>query len=179
MLNRDIVILGAKRTPIGSFQGQFSPLSCAQLGAAAIKGAVDQAGIESSDIDEVLMGCVLPAGQGQAPARQAAIGAGIPLSAGASTVNKMCGSGMKTLMQACDAIAAGSANAMVAGGMESMTNAPYLLPKARGGMRMGHGEVLDHMFLDGLQDPWENHMMGEFAERCAEKYAFSLSLIHI
>jgi acetyl-CoA C-acetyltransferase len=173
MLNRDIVILGAKRTPIGSFQGQFSPLSCAQLGAAAIKGAVDQAGIESSDIDEVLMGCVLPAGQGQAPARQAAIGAGIPLSAGASTVNKMCGSGMKTLMQACDAIAAGSANAMVAGGMESMTNAPYLLPKARGGMRMGHGEVLDHMFLDGLQDPWENHMMGEFAERCAEKYAFS------
>ena len=172
-MKKDIVILGAKRTAIGSFQGQFSPLSCSQLGAAAISGAIVQAGIDSRDVNEVLMGCVLPAGQGQAPARQAAIAAGIPLTAGASTINKMCGSGMKTLMQACDGIAAGSVDAVVAGGMESMTNAPYLLPKARGGMRMGHGEVLDHMFLDGLQDPWENHMMGEFAERCAERYEFS------
>ena len=158
MLNRDIVILGAKRTPIGSFQGQFSPLSCAQLGAAAIKGAVDQAGIESSDIDEVLMGCVLPAGQGQAPARQAAIGAGIPLSAGASTVNKMCGSGMKTAMMAHDQIALGGADVMVAGGMESMTNAPYMLPKMRDGARIGHAEVKDHMFLDGLEDAYDDSL---------------------
>jgi acetyl-CoA C-acetyltransferase len=172
-VSNDIVIVGAKRTPIGSFQGQFNTVSCAQLGAAAITGAIAQAGVEPDAIDEVLMGCVLPAGQGQAPARQAAIAAGIPLAAGASTVNKMCGSGMKTIMQACDAVAAGSSEIVVAGGMESMTNAPYLLPKARGGMRMGHGEVLDHMFYDGLQDPFEHHMMGEFAERCAEKYDFS------
>jgi acetyl-CoA C-acetyltransferase len=172
-MSTPIVIAGAKRTAIGSFQGQFSQVSCAQLGAASITGAMEQAGIGMDRIDEVIMGCVLPAGQGQAPARQAAIAAGVPLAAGATTINKMCGSGMKAIMQGCDAIAAGSAQVVLAGGMESMTNAPYLLPKARGGMRMGHGEVLDHMFFDGLQDPYENQMMGEFAERCASKYAFS------
>ena len=172
-MSTQIVIAGAKRTAIGSFQGQFSHVSCAQLGAASITGAMEQAGIGMDRIDEVIMGCVLPAGQGQAPARQAAIAAGVPLSAGATTINKMCGSGMKAIMQGCDAIAAGSAQVVLAGGMESMTNAPYLLPKARGGMRMGHGQVLDHMFFDGLQDPYENQMMGEFAERCASKYAFS------
>jgi acetyl-CoA C-acetyltransferase len=124
-------------------------------------------------VDEVIMGCVLPAGQGQAPARQAAIAAGIPLRAGATTINKMCGSGMKAIMQGHDAIVAGSSEIVIAGGMESMTNAPYLLPKARAGMRMGHGEVIDHMFFDGLQDPYEQQMMGEFGERCAQHYAFS------
>ena len=168
-----IIIAAAKRTPIGAFQGQFNDVSCVQLGAAAIEGAIDQAGIDAAAVDEVIMGCVLPAGQGQAPARQAAIAAGIPMSTGATTVNKMCGSGMKAIMQGFDALRAGSAEIVVAGGMESMTNAPYLLPKARGGMRMGHGEVLDHMFLDGLQDPYENQMMGEFGERCAGKYEFS------
>ncbi len=172
-MNQKIVIVGAKRTPIGSFQGQFSSVSCAQLGAAAIQGAMAQAGIANEKVDEVILGCVLPAGQGQAPARQAAIHAEIPLAAGATTVNKMCGSGMKAMMQGCDAIQAGSAEVVLAGGMESMTNAPYLLPKARGGMRMGHGEVLDHMFFDGLQDPYEGFMMGEFAERCAGKYEFT------
>jgi acetyl-CoA C-acetyltransferase len=172
-VSNNVVIVGAKRTPIGSFQGQFNTVSCAQLGAAAIAGAVEQAHIDRNLVDEVVMGCVLPAGQGQAPARQAAIAADIPLAAGATTINKMCGSGMKAIMQACDAITAGSSNVVIAGGMESMTNAPYLLPKARGGMRMGHGEVLDHMFFDGLQDPYESFMMGEFAERCAEKYRFS------
>jgi acetyl-CoA C-acetyltransferase len=169
----DMVIVGAKRTPIGSFQGQFNTVSCAQLGAAAIAGALAEAGIDAEAVDEVIMGCVLPAGQGQAPARQAAIYAGIPLAAGATTVNKMCGSGMKAMMQGCDAVMAGSAGVVIAGGMESMTNAPYLLPKARGGLRMGHGEILDHMFFDGLQDPYENYMMGEFAERCAGKYEFT------
>jgi acetyl-CoA C-acetyltransferase len=172
-VSKDIVIVGAKRTPIGSFEGQFNTVSCSQLGSASITGAVEHAGIGMDEIDEVIMGCVLPAGQGQAPARQAAIAAGVPLAAGATTVNKMCGSGMKAMMQGCDAIAAGSSTVVVAGGMESMTNAPYLLPKARAGMRMGHGQVFDHMFLDGLQDPYENHMMGEFAERCAGKYEFS------
>jgi acetyl-CoA C-acetyltransferase len=172
-MSKQIVIAGARRTAIGSFQGQFSHATCAQLGAASITGAVEQASIEMAQVDEVIMGCVLPAGQGQAPARQAAIAAGVPLGAGATTINKMCGSGMKAIMQGCDAIAAGAAEVILAGGMESMTNAPYLLPKARGGMRMGHGQVLDHMFLDGLQDPYENQMMGEFAERCAGKYAFS------
>ena len=173
MSNTNIVITAARRTPIGSFQGQFSRAACPELGAAAIGGALQQAGLDAANVDEVIMGCVLQAGQGQAPARQAAIAAGIPLSAGATTVNKMCGSGMKAMMQAHDAIAAGSAEVVVAGGMESMTNAPYLLPKARGGMRMGHAQVMDHMFLDGLQDPFEDQMMGEFAERCADKYTFS------
>jgi acetyl-CoA C-acetyltransferase len=172
-MNTEIVIVGAKRTPIGSFQGQFDAVSCAELGAAALRGALIHGGLDAERVDEVVMGCVLPAGQGQAPARQAAIAADIPLSAGATTINKMCGSGMKAIMQGCDAIGAGSAEVVLAGGMESMTMAPYLLPKARGGMRMGHGQVLDHMFFDGLQDPYEGFMMGEFAERCAEKYSFS------
>jgi acetyl-CoA C-acetyltransferase len=172
-VSNNIIIAGAKRTAIGSFQGQFNSTTCAQLGSAAISGALEQSGVAAGAVDEVIMGCVLPAGQGQAPARQAAISAGIPVSAGATTVNKMCGSGMKAIMQGCDAIDAGSSGIVVAGGMESMTNAPYLLPKARGGMRMGHGQVIDHMFFDGLQDPYENHMMGEFGERCAVKYEFS------
>jgi acetyl-CoA C-acetyltransferase len=172
-VSSNIIIAGAKRTAIGSFQGQFNSVSCAALGAAAIGGALSQSGVPAAAVDEVLMGCVLPAGQGQAPARQAAIAAGIPLAAGATTVNKMCGSGMKAIMQGCDAIDAGSSAIVIAGGMESMTNAPYLLPKARGGMRMGHGEVIDHMFFDGLQDPYENLMMGEFGERCAQKFEFS------
>jgi acetyl-CoA C-acetyltransferase len=168
-----IIIAGARRTAIGAFQGQFSNVGCTQLGAAAITGALAQSGIAPEAVDEVIMGCVLPAGQGQAPARQAAIAAGIPFQAGATTVNKMCGSGMKAIMQGHDAIIAGSSEIVVAGGMESMTNAPYLLPKARAGMRMGHGEVIDHMFYDGLQDPYEQQMMGEFGERCAQHYAFS------
>lgn len=169
----DVFIVGAKRTPIGSFQGQFAPLSGVQLGAEAIKAAVDHAGVDVAEISEVVMGCVLPAGLGQAPARQAAIAAGIPLGAGAMTINKVCGSGLKAVMLANDAIKAESASVVVAGGMESMTNAPYLLPKARGGMRMGHAEVLDHMFWDGLQSPYDKQMMGIFGEMCAEKYDFS------
>ena len=150
MSDRSVVIVGAKRTPIGSFQGQFSPLAATDLGAAAIAGAIEQAGIDSSDPGEVIMGCVLPAALGQAPARQAALKAGVPVSVGALTVNKVCGSGMKAVMLGHDMIRAGTAEIIVAGGMESMSNAPYMLPKARGGMRMGHGEVLDHMFYDGL-----------------------------
>ena len=147
-----IVIVGAARTPMGGFQGELSGATAAELGGVAIKAALERAGVAATSVDELLMGCVLPAGQGQAPARQAAIAADIPLAAGATTINKMCGSGMKAIMQACDAISAGSSAVVIAGGMESMTNAPYLLPKARGGMRMGHSEVLDHMFFDGLQD---------------------------
>ncbi len=169
----DVFIVGAKRTPIGSFQGQFSPLSGVDLGAAAIAAAVEHSGIDVEEISETIMGCVLPAGLGQAPARQAAIAAGIPLAAGAMTINKVCGSGLKAVMLAHDAIRAGSSSVAIAGGMESMTNAPYLLPKARGGMRMGHGEVLDHMFWDGLQSPYDQQMMGIFGEMCAEKYGFS------
>jgi acetyl-CoA C-acetyltransferase len=173
-MNSDpVVIVAAQRTPIGAFQGIFSPAAAPDLGAAAIAGAISDSGIDAADIDQVLMGCVLPAGLGQAPARQAAIGAGIPVGAACTTVNKMCGSGMKTLMLAHDLIKAGSASIVVAGGLESMTNAPYLLPKARGGFRMGHGEVLDHMFYDGLQDPWEGQMMGHYAEETAKKYGFS------
>ncbi len=168
-----IVITGAKRTPIGSFQGQFSGVATPQLGAAAIKAACVQAAIDTQIVDEVIVGCVLPAGLGQAPARQAALAADLPLSAGCTTINKVCGSGMKAVMLAHDLILAGSANTVVAAGMESMTDAPYLLPKARGGYRMGHGEVLDHMFLDGLQNPYDNNMMGVFAESCADKYNFS------
>ncbi len=172
-MSSNIVITGAKRTAIGSFQGQFNDTSCVELGAAAIAGAIEHSGVAADAVDEVIMGCVLPAGQGQAPARQAAIAAGIPLAAGATTVNKMCGSGMKAIMQGCDAIASGSSGIVIAGGMESMTGAPYLLPGARGGMRMGHGEVIDHMFFDGLQDPYEKQMMGEFGERCAQHFGFS------
>jgi acetyl-CoA C-acetyltransferase len=173
MSDQNIVIVGAKRTPIGSFQGQFTDASAIDLGAAAIAGAVEHAGIEASDADEVIMGCVLPAGLGQAPARQAALKAGVPASVGCLTVNKVCGSGMKAVMLGHDAIRAGSSSVVIAGGMESMTNAPYLLPGARGGLRMGHGQVLDHMFWDGLQSPYDQQMMGVFGEMCAEKYSFS------
>lgn len=169
----DVFIVGAKRTPIGSFQGQFASLSGVDLGAAAIRAAVAHAGVDVNDIDETIMGCVLPAGLGQAPARQAALAAGIPISTGAMTINKVCGSGLKAAMLAHDSIKAGSSNVAIAGGMESMTNAPYLLPKARGGYRMGHGEVLDHMFWDGLQSPYDKQMMGVFGESCADKYNFS------
>lgn len=169
-----IVIVGSARTPMGGFQGDLKEASAAQLGAAAIAAAVDQAGLAREAVDEVVFGCVLPAGQGQAPARQAALGAGLALSAGATTVNKMCGSGMKAAMLAHDLLVAGSAEVAVAGGMESMTNAPYLLDRARAGLRMGHGRVLDHMFLDGLEDAYDKgRLMGTFAEECAQSYQFS------
>jgi acetyl-CoA C-acetyltransferase len=168
-----VVIAGAKRTPIGSFQGQFATLSAVDLGAAAIAGAVEHAGIDAADVGEVIMGCVLPAGLGQAPARQASLKAGVPASVGCMTINKVCGSGLKAVMLGTDAIRLGNSDIVVAGGMESMTNAPYLLQKARGGFRMGHGEVLDHMFWDGLQSPYDLQMMGVFGEMCAEKYNFS------
>ncbi|SPB17515.1 acetyl-CoA acetyltransferase [Caballeronia novacaledonica] len=169
-----VVIVSAARTPMAAFQGDFASLTAPQLGAAAVKAAVERAGVKPEQIDETIMGCVLPAGQGQAPARQAALGAGLPLSTGCTTINKMCGSGMRAAMFAHDMLLAGSVDVIVAGGMESMTNAPYLLPKARGGMRMGHGQVLDHMFLDGLEDAYEKgRLMGAFAEQCASSYAFS------
>jgi len=169
-----IVIVSAARTPMGGFQGDFNSLTCAQLGSVAIKAAVERAGLNPAQVDEVIMGCVLPAGQGQAPARQASLGAGLPLAAGCTTVNKMCGSGMRAAMYAHDMLLAGSVEVMVAGGMESMTNAPYLLPKARGGMRLGHGEVKDHMFLDGLEDAYDKgRLMGTFAEDCAGTYKFT------
>jgi acetyl-CoA C-acetyltransferase len=169
-----IVIVSATRTPMGGFQGDFASLTCAQLGSVAIKAAVERAGLKPEQVDEVIMGCVLPAGQGQAPARQASLGAGLPLAAGCTTVNKMCGSGMRAAMYAHDMLLAGSVDVMVAGGMESMTNAPYLLPKARGGFRLGHGEVKDHMFLDGLEDAYDKgRLMGTFAEDCAGSYKFT------
>jgi acetyl-CoA C-acetyltransferase len=172
-VNNKVVIVGAKRTPIGSFQGQFSTVPSDELGAAAIRGAVEQAGIAPEAISDVLMGCVLPGGVGQAPARLASRKAGIPTSAGAVTINKACGSAMKTIQIGHDQILAGSSEVVVAGGMENMTLAPYLLKKARGGYRMGHGEVLDHMFTDGLQNPDDGLMMGVFGERCAEKFNFT------
>lgn len=169
-----IVIVAVARTPMGGFMGDFASLTCAQLGSVAIKAAVERSGLKPEQVDEVIMGCVLPAGQGQAPARQAALGAGLPLAAGCTTVNKMCGSGMRAAMYAHDMLAAGSVDVMVAGGMESMTNAPYLLPKARGGFRLGHGEVKDHMFLDGLEDAYDKgRLMGTFAEDCAGSYKFT------
>jgi acetyl-CoA C-acetyltransferase len=173
MSSDPVVIVAAQRTPIGAFQGLLAPAAAPDLGAAAIAGALDKGGVDAADVDQVLMGCVLPAGLGQAPARQAAINAGIPVGAACTTVNKMCGSGMMTLMLAHDLIKAGSAAVVVAGGLESMSNAPYLLPKARGGYRMGHQETLDHMFYDGLQDPWQGQMMGHYAEETAKKYGFS------
>jgi acetyl-CoA C-acetyltransferase len=173
MSSDPVVIVAAKRTPIGAFQGVLSAAAAPELGAAAIAGAIADGGVDAGAVDQVLMGCVLPAGLGQAPARQAAISAGIPVGAACTTVNKMCGSGMKTIMLGHDIIRAGSAAIVVAGGLESMTNAPYLLPKSRGGYRMGHQEVLDHMFYDGLQDPWQGHMMGHYAEETAKKYGFS------
>lgn len=169
-----IVIVGAARTPMGAFQGDFSGKQASALGAIAIAGALSGAGLQPDAVEEAIMGCVLSAGQGQAPARQAAIAAGLPLGAGATTVNKMCGSGMKAAMLAHDLICAGSAEIVVAGGMESMSNAPYLLPKARAGYRMGHGQVLDHMFLDGLEDAYDKgRLMGTFAEDCAEAFQFT------
>ncbi|MEM9838245.1 MAG: acetyl-CoA C-acyltransferase [Pseudomonadota bacterium] len=167
------VIASLARTPMGGLQGELADLPAPKLGAVAIKGALHRAGVAPEDVDEVLMGCVLPAGQGQAPARQAAIHAGLPNSVPCTTVNKMCGSGMKTIMMTAQAIAAGAVTVGVAGGMESMTNAPYILPKARSGYRMGHGQVIDHMFLDGLEDAYEGGLMGTFAELCADKYEFS------
>ncbi|WP_374425236.1 acetyl-CoA C-acyltransferase [Paracoccus sp. (in: a-proteobacteria)] len=169
-----IVIVGAARTPMGGFQGDFASTPAATLGAAAIAGALKGAGLAPDAVQEIIMGCVLPAGQGQAPARQAALAAGLPLGAGATTVNKMCGSGMKAAMLGHDLILAGSADVVVAGGMESMSSAPYLLPKARAGYRMGHGQVMDHMFLDGLEDAYDKgRLMGTFAEDCAEAYQFT------
>jgi acetyl-CoA C-acetyltransferase len=173
MSDQTVVIVGAKRTPIGSFQGQFNDCSAIDLGSAAIAGAIAHAGIEPAEASEVIMGCVLPAGLGQAPARQAALKAGIPVSVGCMTINKVCGSGLKAVMLGHDAIRAGSSEIVVAGGMESMTNSPYLLPKARAGLRMGHGEVQDHMFWDGLQSPYDRQMMGMFGEMCADKYGFT------
>ncbi|UYO51177.1 acetyl-CoA C-acetyltransferase [Rhodopseudomonas palustris] len=174
MTHDPIVIVGSARTPMGGFQGELKDATASQLGSAAISAAVERAGLQPDAVDEVVFGCVLPAGQGQAPARQASLGAGLPLSAGCTTVNKMCGSGMKAAMLAHDLLIAGSATVAVAGGMESMTNAPYLLDRARGGYRMGHGRVLDHMFLDGLEDAYDKgRLMGTFAEDCAQSYQFT------
>ncbi|MFY1018569.1 acetyl-CoA C-acyltransferase [Ectopseudomonas khazarica] len=174
-MNKDsIVIVSAARTAMGGFLGDFREMSAAQLGAAANLAALERAGIAGDAVDEVIMGCVLQAGQGQAPARQAALGAGLPQSVVCSTVNKMCGSGMKAVMLGHDLLRAGSADVVLAGGMESMSNAPYLLERARGGYRMGHGRVLDHMFLDGLEDAYDKgRLMGTFAEDCAQTYGFT------
>jgi acetyl-CoA C-acetyltransferase len=173
-MNSDpVVILSARRTPVGAFQGVFAGITAPQLGAVAIRAALADSGLAAADVDEVIMGCVLSAGLGQAPARQAALGGGIPTSAPTTTVNKMCGSAMRAVMLAADQILAGSADVIVAGGLESMTNAPYLLPKARAGYRMGHQEVLDHMFFDGLQSPFDGQLMGCFAEATSSRYDFS------
>ena len=169
-----IVVVGAKRTPIGSFQGQFQALSAPALGGVAIAGALSQAGVPFTDeVAEVLMGCCLMAGVGQAPARQALIAAGLPHAVGATTLSKMCGSGMKTVMLAHDQLRAGVADVFVAGGMESMTNAPYLLPAERAGQRLGHGRTLDHMFFDGLQDAYGGELMGHYADLVAEQQGFT------
>ncbi len=165
-----VVIVAAKRTPMGGFQGSLAPLSAPQLGAAAIKAALAQSGVDGSAVSEVIMGNVLPAGLGQAPARQATLHAGLPRSAGATTINKVCGSGLKAVMLGYDLLRSGSASVVVAGGMESMSNAPYLLPQARTGMRMGHGQVLDHMMLDGLEDAYEGKAMGCYAQATADQY---------
>ena len=173
MSANSVVIVGLARTPMGAFQGAFSTVTAPQLGSAAIKAALEEAKVDGTDVDQVLMGCVLPAGQGQAPARQAALGADLPLSAEATTVNKMCGSGMQAAIMAHDAIKAGSIDIAVAGGMESMTNAPYLLPKARGGMRMGDQQVVDSMMYDGLTDAYAGGAMGVFADEIASEYQFT------
>ncbi|HET9329792.1 MAG TPA: thiolase family protein [Steroidobacteraceae bacterium] len=173
MSSTDVVIVSAKRTPIGAFLGALSPLTAVQLGSAAVKAALESGGIAGADVQEVIMGCVLPANLGQAPARQAALGAGVPIATPATTVNKMCGSGLKAVMLAADQIRAGGAEIVVAGGLESMSNAPYLLPKARTGYRMGAGEIIDHMMRDGLQSPFDGKSMGCFADSTASKYGFS------
>ena len=169
-MNDPVVIVGARRTPIGSFQGSLAPLSAHELGAAAIRAALADSGLPADAVSEVIMGCVLPAGLGQAPARQAALGAGLPVGVPCTTVNKVCGSGMKAAMFAHDLLRAGSADAVVAGGMESMSNAPYLVAR---GLRMGHAELLDHMFYDGLQNPYDKQLMGMFGDQCADKYGFT------
>lgn len=169
-----IVIVGAARTPMGGFQGEMSGATAPQLGGVAIKAALERAGVMAAAVDEVLMGCVLPAGMGQAPARQAAFGAGLPKEVPCTTVNKMCGSGMKTVMMGMDALRAGEGRVVVAGGMESMTNAPYIVPKMRGGARLGHAQMMDHMFLDGLEDAYDRgRLMGTFAEDAAEAFQFT------
>jgi acetyl-CoA C-acetyltransferase len=173
MSGSDVVIVSARRTPIGAFLGALSPLSAVQLGSAAVKAALESAGIAAADVQEVIMGCVLPAGLGQAPARQAALGAGVPVGAPATTINKMCGSGLKAVMMAADQIRSGTADIVLAGGLESMSNAPYLLPKARTGYRMGPGELVDHMMRDGLQSPFDGKAMGCFADSTAAKYSFT------
>jgi acetyl-CoA C-acetyltransferase len=173
-MNSDpVVILGARRTPVGAFQGALSTVTAPQLGAVAIKAALADSGLAATQVDEVILGCVLSAGIGQAPARQAALGAGLPTSVPSTTVNKMCGSAMRAVMLGADQILAGTAQVVVAGGIESMTNAPYLLPKARAGYRMGNQEVIDHMFFDGLQSPWDGQLMGCFADATSEKYGFT------
>ena len=173
-MNDQIVLVGAARTPMAGLQGDFATLTANQLGAEAIRAAVSRAGVPADDVETAIMGCVLPAGQGQAPARQAALGAGLSEGAGCSTVNKMCGSGMQAIMFAHDMLVADAAQVLVAGGMESMTNAPYLLPKARAGLRLGHGVVVDHMFLDGLEDAYhQGRLMGTFAEDAAQAYGFT------
>jgi acetyl-CoA C-acetyltransferase len=173
-MKEEIVIAGMARTPIGNFQGAFTGVAATALGSHAIKAAMERAGTKADAVEEVLMGCVLPAGLGQAPARQAALGAGLPKSAGCVTVNKVCGSGMKTVMLAHDSIAAGVNDVVIAGGMEAMTNAPHLLPTGRGGIKYGHGQIFDHMAYDGLEDPYTNHAaMGIFAEKCARDWQFS------
>jgi acetyl-CoA C-acetyltransferase len=169
----EIFIVAARRTPIGAFLGALSGATAPQLGAVAVRAAVSDSRVSGEQIDEVILGCVLPAGLGQAPARQASIAAGLPQSVPATTINKVCGSGMRSAMLGCDSIRAASARIVVAGGFESMTNAPYLLPKARQGYRMGHGEILDHMFYDGLQNPYDGQMMGQFADATATKYQFT------
>ena len=168
-----VVIVGARRTPIGAFQGALAPVTAPQLGAVAMRAALGDSGLEPGELEEVIMGCVLSAGLGQAPARQAALGAGVPASVPATTINKMCGSGLKAVMLAADQIRCGDIELALAGGLESMSNAPYLLPKARSGYRMGHAEVLDHMFFDGLQSPFDGELMGHFAEATARKYGFT------
>ena len=169
----EVVIVAARRTPIGSFMGALASMPAPQLGAVAIKAALEDSGAPADEIDEVILGCVLPAGVGQAPARQAALAAGLPTRVPCTTINKVCGSGMKSAMLAADAIRTGAARRIIAGGIESMSGAPYLLPKARAGYRMGHGEVLDHMFYDGLQNPYDGQLMGHFAELTARKYGFT------
>ncbi len=173
MTSDSIVIVAARRTPLGAFQGSLSPVAATELSATATEAALADCSLDPADIDEVLLGCVLPAGLGQAPARQAALAAGIPTGIPCTTVNKVCGSGMKTTMLGHDLIVAGSATIVVSGGMESMSNAPYLMPKARSGYRMGHQQVLDHMFFDGLQNPYDGNMMGYFADATADKYSFT------
>jgi acetyl-CoA C-acetyltransferase len=173
MSSSDVVIVSAKRTPIGAFLGALSPLSAVQLGSAAIKAALEAGNVAAADVQELIMGCVLPANLGQAPARQAALGAGVPIGVPATTVNKMCGSGLKAVMMAADQIRAGGASIVLAGGLESMSNAPYLLPKARTGYRMGDGQVIDHMMKDGLQSPFDGKAMGCFADATASRYNFS------